>query len=647
MADLLYRTEDLDRAFKIYQTILVHHRDSQRDEEIVDIFYRLGNIKLKLGERKKALNMFEKALEINNTHRNTLLAMIELQAKHNDWEAVINAKRALMSVADAEERFRLVEEIGNIYLEKLSNQQKAIAAYQEALELQPNSHVVLHKLLELYTDTKQWKKAAEVVIHLTEVEKDPGLRAKYLYTAAVIYRDEIKSLDESIDLFNRALDESVDILKSFEAIDRICTNKKDWKTLERNYRKMIKRLPAEGHNELKVMLWHNLGEIYRTRLKEFKSATASFEVAASLDTDNMQRHEILAELYQLSGPEYITKAISEHYVLINSGPLNKIDSYKALRKIYMETRQYDRAWCLCAALCFLQKADPEEQQFYEQYRQKGFIRAKSRMTDELWNRYVFHPEQDRFIGAIFACVARTVASMTARPHKQFGLKRKERRDLATDQLLFSKVFNYVTSVLNVPQTELYLRPDQQIGLLPAHTTEVTSFVVGADLLQGRPEKELAFAIGKQLCYLRLEHFLRNVLPAPSQLRTVFLASLHIINPNFPIPPAELPEVEKIEKFVVGKLHPGEMEQLATLVRKFAASQAEVNLNKWWAATELTANRAGFILCGDLEVTKKMIKTEPAVIGSKSFNDKIVDLVLYSISEDYFYVRNQLGLSIGQ
>ena len=37
--------------------------------EIVDIFYRLGNIKLKQGERKKALNMFEKALEIEAAHR--------------------------------------------------------------------------------------------------------------------------------------------------------------------------------------------------------------------------------------------------------------------------------------------------------------------------------------------------------------------------------------------------------------------------------------------------------------------------------------------------------------------------------------------------------------------------------------------------
>ena len=63
-AALLYRLEQWDDAFRIYQTILVHHRDAQKDDEIVDIFFRLGRIKLKLDERKKALNMFEKALEI-------------------------------------------------------------------------------------------------------------------------------------------------------------------------------------------------------------------------------------------------------------------------------------------------------------------------------------------------------------------------------------------------------------------------------------------------------------------------------------------------------------------------------------------------------------------------------------------------------
>ena len=36
-------------------------------------------------------------------------------------------------------------------------------------------------------------------------------------------------------------------------------------------------------------------------------------------------------------------------------------------------------------------------QFYEQYKQKGFVRAKARLTDEMWAKLVFHPDEDRYI----------------------------------------------------------------------------------------------------------------------------------------------------------------------------------------------------------------------------------------------------------
>ena len=75
-AALLYKMEHWDDAFRIYQTILVHHRDTQKDDQIVDIFFRLGRIKLKPGERP-AVNMFEKALR-SSPATATLEALIDL-----------------------------------------------------------------------------------------------------------------------------------------------------------------------------------------------------------------------------------------------------------------------------------------------------------------------------------------------------------------------------------------------------------------------------------------------------------------------------------------------------------------------------------------------------------------------------------------
>lgn len=657
MADLLHRMEDWDRAFKIYQTILVHHRDSQGSDEIVEIFYRLGNIKLKLGERKKALNMFEKALEINAYHRSTLEAVVELQAKHSDWESVVQAKRALLETADIDEKFVIYGDLGDIFREKLHSPERAIEALQAATELKPESHSVLHKLIELFSELRQWKRAVEIVVQLADMESNERIKARYFYSAAVINRDEVKDLDASLEFFNKSLDHqlanidaSAEVkpgdLKAFEAMDRICTQRKDWKTQERNYRKMIKRLSPDGQQGIKVMLWHALGEIYRSRLRDFPSAVAAFEVSSSLEPENMQRHEILAELYVLAGPDYADKAITEHQTLIKSSPF-KIDSYQALRRIYMDIKHYDKAWCLCSTLSFLKKADAEEQQFYEQYKQRGFVRARARMTDEMWRRDIFHADEDVYVGTIFSAIAPVVGAMTAQPHKKFGLKRKERRDLATDSLLFSKVFNYVTSVLNVVQADLYLQPQRPAGLQMAHTTEAPSFVVGQDLLQGRPEKELGFAISKELTNLRPEHFLRRVLPAASQLRTVFFSALKMCNPQFPIPPADVPEVDKIIKSVRAGMHAGQLEMLAGVVNRFIERRGEVNLNKWLMGVELTSNRVGFVLCNDLEVAAKMVSTEPAAIGGLPPKEKVKELVLYSVSEEYFRVRNDLGLTIGQ
>jgi tetratricopeptide (TPR) repeat protein len=660
-AALLYKLEDWDGAFKIYQTILVHHRDSQKESEIVEIFYRLGNIKLKQGERKKALNMFEKALEIQAAHRPTLQAMIELQQQAGDYEAVIHAKRGLIVVADVNERIKLLDEIGDIYHQKLQNPQKAIAAFLEALEARPGNHVLLHKVLDLYSETKQWKKAVEIITQIAELEKDGIRRGKYHHAAARILRDEVKSQDEAIDAFNTALDSYFqdpskvneqnisEYLKPFESIDKLCTGKKDWRTQERNYRKMIKRLPADGLLTIKVALWHALGEIYRTRLKEYRTAIQAFEVAVNLEPGNAKRHEILAELYVMGGPEYAPQAVKEHMTLIRQEPF-RVESYKALRRLYMDLRQYDRAWCMCSALAFLQRADAEEMQFYEQYKQKGFVRAKSRLTDEMWHKNVFHAEEDRYISNVFAAVYQAVALLKAGEHKQFGLKRKDRRDLATDQALFSKVFNYVTQVLNLNQPEVYFRPEQATALQLANCVEkgqlVPSLIIGAEMLQGRSDKELAFPIARFLTMLRPEHYVRLTVQTNTELGIAFLAAVKLVSPQFPVPPQQSAAVDQYVSAMRRTVQPAWMEQLAFVVQRFLQTQGRVDLAAWSSGVDLTAHRAGFLVCNDLGLAARFIQMEPVSVGGLSAKDKIKELVLYSISEEYFELREQLGITIG-
>ena len=642
LADVYYRKEIWDKAFKYYQMVLVHHRDKQKKNQTVEIFYRLGYIKAKQKERRKALNMFDKALEIDNKHKNSLYQVIELHADAKNFEQVIHFKKELLNAVDDDERFTLLVEIGDIWYEKLKNPQKAISSYNDALELKPDDRPVLHKVLPLYQSTKQWQRVVDVILKVAEMEKDPLKLGRLYYSVGVIYRDEVKNAEEAVNCFNMSLDASVENLKAFEAIDRILTQRKDWKNLERAYRKMLHRIAGKGRPDLEINLWHFLGEIYRTRMQQFEPAAEAFKMASMLDPDNNMRHEILAELY-VSLPGRIDDAVREYQWMIQKNPYN-VESYKALRKLYFDNRQFDKAWCLCSTLSFLKKASAEEQQFFEQYRTKGMIRAQSRLDNEAWIKYLFHQDESPYVGKILEAVTNVTRGIKVQPAKAFGLKRGQKRPV-DDTMMFSKTFYYAAQVLNLPaRPELYVQDDRPGGLNFAITEPMAS-VCGASLLTGYSPQDLLFVVSKHLNYYRPEHYIRWVLPTHGELRTLLLASIKMGVPEFKLPTDKTGVLEQWVRMLSSRIQPIEVEALSKFVRTFLKAGENIDVKKWINAVELTGCRAGFLMCNDLEIAARMIQSENATVDEVPPKEKIKELVVFSVSEEYFKLREALGIAI--
>ena len=123
----------------------------------------------------------------------------------------------------------------------------------------------------------------------------------------------MKSLDEAIDYFNQALDRYFETpdkitdanfpeyLKAFEAIDKICTGKKDWKNAGAQLPQDA-QAPAERRARARSRSRCGTRSARSTARasKEFNAAIQAFEVAAQLDPNNAARHEILAELYVMA-----------------------------------------------------------------------------------------------------------------------------------------------------------------------------------------------------------------------------------------------------------------------------------------------------------------------------------------------------------
>ena len=56
-------------------------------------------------------------------------------------------------------------------------------------------------------------------------------------------------------------------------------------------------------------------------------------------------------------------------------------------------------------------------------------------------------------------------------------------------------------------------------------------------------------------------------------------------------------------------------------------------------------RAGFLLCGDLATARKWSSAEPVTPNDLSPQDKLKELLAFSVSEGYFKLRAELGLAI--
>jgi hypothetical protein len=85
--------------------------------------------------------------------------------------------------------------------------------------------------------------------------------------------------------------------------------------------------------------------------------------------------------------------------------------------------------------------------------------------------------------------------------------------------------------------------------------------------------------------------------------------------------------------------------LRQVVKRFIEEGAKANIKRWNQAVELTACRAGLIVSGDLEVAKKILSAEQQLPGDLSPADKMKELLLYSVSEEYSRVRQALGIAV--
>ncbi len=645
LAETAYQLKDWSTALSNFQRILATTPETETVER-AELYCKIAAIKSAQDQPKQAIASYERALEIEKGCRAALSGLVQVCAELEDWKRVASYQRLIANeVDDANEKLARLIELSEVWSERERDPHQAIVVLEEARDLQPGDLALQHRLIVLYQETENWSRLLDALQAIADVEKDPVRKSKFLFTMAQIYRDKEGDAARAIELFNAALDINPGYLEAFERINKLLTANKDWKGLERAFRKMLHRASAmpqpDGH--LEYTLWHNLGLIYRDRLGEMGSAIEAFKMAARNRATEAVERQILAELYEATGQK--EAAAAEHQLLVQQDP-HDTAALRNLRRLYERLGNRDRAWCAAAALVHVGDATGEEEQFFEAHRPAGALSISGRVDNEQWIKKLFHKDESIFVGKIFEMItpAATAAKLAQlRAAKQLPvLEARHREDVATSRSAASRTFGWAAHILGVSNPELYAREDLPYGFIAVPSSPAAS-IAGRAVLVGASAQELAFAAGKHLSGYRGEHYIRNLFPTLGELKVLFYAAIAISDPAFETPGEVGPAVKATAGELTKYLQPLQRDSLRLVVQKFLADGARADLRRWMQATELTACRAGLLLSGDLAAAKRIVSSEPASPGDLSPQDKMSELVAFSVSEPYFELRASLGI----
>ena len=359
------------------------------------------------------------------------------------------------------------------------------------------------------------------------------------------------------------------------------------------------------------------------------SPSDSDVVATAAFRDDVEADERAADMLVATGQEGVAVARLE---AIASRMPARASVYERLLDLHRRAGRTDAAYLAALALEAVGTADVDHQLMIDQYRTVGPIRARGTLDDRAW-ALLRAPGSDDGLAAIFAAVGRAAAAARvdelAERRELIALDPSSRLD-ETSTVTIARTFHWAARVMAVPCPDLHAVAEVPRGIA-AMPTRQPSTALGPTVTSGRGAKELAFLAGRHLTYYRPDYAVLLHYPTVADLRALVAAVVQVIADDGATRPG-------LHRRLARHLRPDEHGALARAVRRFGAGCGRAKLGAWIRSVELTAGRAGLLVCGDLASAISVAACErPAVTGVEG-DDRLADLVTFCVSRAHAELR---------
>jgi len=573
-------------------------------------------------------------LIIDEYNIDALRFAIDSYKRAAQWPKVIEYyNKILKKINDYDEKLKINYEIALIYKNELKNNAKAIFHFEYLINENMKNEKIIDHMLDIYVDMDDSK---NIILTLEEklnfVDSVESQEPIY-YKLADLYYSKFNDLKNSLKYLVKILEFNFKNSKIIAAIEKLLIAVSAFGDLEKIYVNILSKL-SPSDVDLSKYIYEKLSILYTGDLQDYEKAVNVYEKLSVIEPENVVIRQKLIDLCERI-PKYYNRAIDLHLQNLKGSSIN-VESMHSLVKLYGDSKKYDRAFCYSALLVNLNQANEDEAKFYNAYKPMMQLDINQTLSRATLEKYVYPIDTNTDINEVFSRASSIIADFYRKKKVKAISDIDVKKDLMPRETRVYKVASKVMKSIGLPDYEFY-KSDSFKGIRIENTKPNTVVVLGNDMVADRDDIETTFYLGRHLFYLLSEFYLVYISDSVGiGVHDFFKVILSVFMSNISVDKS----YAKLQKTLT-KTIPSDT---AALVEKLTSS-GSIDLNPWLRNIELTANRVGLIMSGDINRAIKVIKEDSSTFSKLSLKEKMDDLVSYSISENYLSIRESLNIVI--
>lgn len=601
------------------------------DELWMDSRVALADVLSVCGQLEVAAGIYDGVLSVNPDHPGALAGRAQSHAASREVVHALHLERRLAHTAtDEEERYQRLVKCAQGFMDSAKDPEMAAQVYEDARGLRPAELPTLHKLLALYQSLERWPKVLEITGAIAEADGGLARKVKAWLVMGQIAREKIGDRDRAKELYARVIEHDPEPLLAFERISKDLTADKDWPALVAMYRRLIDRVAGTADKKLLHALHHQLGLLYRDRLKDLDAAIGVFRGATQLRPDVEEDQVILRELLAATGRAEGAVAVTLERV--RRDPLDPQPYAPLLDMLLADVRAPGAVELACRVASAMRA-------FGVPHKDLAGIRA-SRPPRGLEEAYaslgqegvplLLYRELDPTITRIFELVAPALVDVLV-GRLSIRDKLSHPGPALKGQAWLERAFEKAAATLGLPAPKLHARraPGPAISVAATKTPAV---LVDASQLAGLGKEVLAFMIGKRTLELASPLFVRALCPSVTEQKALLHAAIRVGR--------GAPEASDLP--LRSALSRDALRELGAHVGAAVDSGARLDVTRWARLADLSSSNAGLLAAGDLDAARAAFALEAQLPGDLSPRERLRELARHWLSDEHTELRRRIG-----